>query len=195
MRRRTGAGGKRPGRGSRREEPIRQAGPEPRQGFTAVGVVLRAHGWRGELRVQAFAEGAPNLQPGSCVHVAGTPHRVVRARFDRGAWLVTLEGVDSRDAAEALRGELVEVADEDLAPLEPGVYYVKDLVGLQVVTVEGDELGRLTEVLETGANDVYVVVGDRGEVLVPALQHVVVDVRLAEGVMKVDLPPGLVAGR
>ncbi|GAB4336397.1 MAG: ribosome maturation factor RimM [Dehalococcoidia bacterium] len=155
---------------------------------------MRPHGVSGELRVQAFAEGAPNLQQGSTVHVAGVPHRVVGTRFDRGAWLVRLEGVDSREAAAALQGELLEVADEDLAPLEPGVYYVKDLVGLRVVTVEGEELGRLTEVMETGANDVYVVAGERGEVLVPALGDVVVDVRLAEGVMVVDLPPGLAGG-
>lgn len=156
-------------------------------------MVLRAHGIHGELRVHAFAEGAPNLQPGSRVHIAGKAHRVSRARFDRGAWLVTLDAVASREAADALRGELVEVADQELAPLEPGVWYVKDLVGLRVVTVDGRELGRLSEVLETGANDVYVVVGEQGEVLVPALRDVVVDVRPAEGVMVVDLPPGLIA--
>jgi len=152
---------------------------------------LRAHGTRGELRVRAFAEGAPNLQRGARVHAAGVGRRVTGARLDRGAWLVTLEGIETREVAEGLRGELLEVADDELAPPEPGAYYVKDLVGLRVATVDGVDLGKLSEVLETGANDVYVVVGEQGEVLVPALPDVVVEVRLEEGLMKVDLPPGL----
>lgn len=187
--------GTRPQRRSKsgRQRPLEAH--EPRQGYTAVGIVLRPHGVRGELRVHAFASGAPNLQAGTRVHLAGRPYRVTRARFDRGAWLLTLEGLDSREAVEALRGQLVEVADQDLAPLEPGVYYVKDLLGLRVVTAEGTDLGRLTEVLETGANDVYVVAGEQGEILVPALRDVVLDVRLNEGLMVVDLPPGLTPGR
>jgi 16S rRNA processing protein RimM len=154
--------------------------PEPSPGFTALGLVLRPHGLSGELRVHAFNPDAPHLQTGARVWVAGIGWRVTAARPDRGAWLITLDGVATREDAEALRDALVEAPDETVARGDDE-YFVHELVGLEVVTADGASIGRITEVMQPGANDVYVVEGAHGEVLVPATAEVVREIDLAAG--------------
>ena len=121
------------------------------------------------------------------------PYRLERARLHQGAVLLKLAGCDDRDAAEALRDLLVQVAIEDALPLEEGEYWLYQILGLEVWTTEDELLGVVREILETRANDVYVV-QDRGgrQVLVPALDSVVLDIDLEAGRMLVALPEGLV---
>lgn len=146
---------------------------EPREGYTALGRVIRAHGLRGELRVQAFSPGAPNLQQGRRVFVAGEEYRVAQARPERADWLIQLRGLGNRTAAEKLHGLLVEAADAEVARDDSESYFIHELIGLRVVTADGRDLGTVSEVLQTGANDVYVATGPRGEVLIPAIGEVV----------------------
>ncbi len=155
---------------------------EPREGFTAVGRVLRPHALRGELRVEAFSPTARNIQRGRPVYLDGVRRVVQEARSDRGAWILKLGGLTDRTAAEQLRGKLLETPDAEVVRDDDESYFVHELIGLQVVTTEGDELGRITEVMPTGANDVWVVRQARGEVMVPAIAEVVREVKLAEGV-------------
>jgi 16S rRNA processing protein RimM len=162
-------------------EPVR----EPREGFTAVGQVIKAHGVRGEMRVRGFSVEAPHLQRGRWVWVEGERRRVRASRWDRDAWLLGLTGVESREAAEGLRGVLLEVPDAEVEREDEESYFVHELVGLRVMDVEGRELGVLREVLQPGANDVYVVEGPEGEVLLPAIGAVVERVDVAGGVVVV----------
>ena len=146
----------------------------------AVGRVLRPHGNAGELRVQAFNPELPNLQSGGDVYVLGARRRIERVREDRGQVLVRLEGLGRRGAVEEMRGALLEVAEEELVR-DPDEHFVYELVGLEVVTEGGRSLGHVSEVLSTGANDVYVVKGPSGETLLPAISSVVEAVDVAGG--------------
>ncbi len=92
--------------------------------------------------------------------------------------LLQLEDIHDRDAAELMRGEVLFTRTDDLPPLPPGVYYFHQIEGLEVVTETGEILGRVKEILKTGANDVYVVQGPKGEVLLPAIPQVILEVRL-----------------
>lgn|GEM_PF-2332878 len=87
---------------------------------------------------------------------------------------IRLVGIDDRDSATALTGAAVRVSRENLSHLKEGEFFDADLLGLEVITSEGRTLGTLTEVVETGANDVYVVAGEGGEILVPAVAHAIV---------------------
>ena len=93
--------------------------------------------------------------------------------------------------ADGLRRQLVQIKAVAAAPLPPGTYYHHQLLGLPVVTEAGEALGALAEVLETGANDVYVVQGEGGELLLPAIRSVILSIDLAARQITVRVPDGL----
>lgn len=165
----------------------------------AVAQVGRAHGIRGEVVVHRFGEGDGILDPGSeLVGRKGSLEftaTVESSRPHKRDWIVSFRDVVTRNDAEALAGALLFVEAEALPPLPEGAYYGFQLVGLRVTTEAGEELGRLEEILETAANDVYVVRGAGEEILLPSIPQVVRDVDLETGVMRVRLLPGLVPSR
>jgi 16S rRNA processing protein RimM len=165
--------------------------PEPR--LLSVACVSKAWGLQGELKLQVSAERVDDLLGLKTVYLGetATPYRVTRFRWHRQDLLLKLEGCDDRSQAEALQGLAVQMRAEDAAPLEPNEYYCRQIIGLQVVSLEGEALGVLDDIIETGANDVYVVHGPRGEVLLPARVQVIRQVDLEHGVMVVSLLPGL----
>lgn len=174
----------------------RGSGPPPRPTeprFLAVGRVLRPHGVRGELRVEILTDYPERLSLHQVLYLGpeARPYPVEGVRFHRGAALIKLAGCDDRNRAEELRGQLVQVPIEAAVPLEEGEYYHFQIVGVEVVTDQGESLGRVAEVLDTGANDVYIVRGPRGEVLIPAIEEVVQELDLVARRMVVTLPPGL----
>jgi 16S rRNA processing protein RimM len=119
---------------------------------------------------------------------------VERLRLHGEVFLLKLAGCDDRNAAEDLRGLLVQVPIHEAAPLEEGEYYHHQIIGLTVETETGETLGRVAEVLETGANDVYVVRGPAGEVLLPAVEDVILAVAPEDGRLVVRLLPGILVG-
>jgi len=110
---------------------------------------------------------------------------VAEARVQGRALVARLEGHDDRDAAAALRGKSAAVPREALPRARSGEYYWADLIGLAVVNESAQALGRITSILQTGANDVLVVGGER-ERLIPFIAEVIRDVDLAAGVMRVE---------
>src|SRR5262249_48596859 len=126
----------------------------------AVARIVKAHGIRGELRVLPLAEGSRALDDVAEVVVAplGGPARSYRVRrchpVDTG-WVLELDGIADRDAAEALRGARIDVARGALE-LAPGEFFVADLVGCQAVDLAGGALGQVAEVLSMPAQDVLV---------------------------------------
>ncbi len=163
--------------------------------YLAVGCIIRPRGIRGELKVEILTEDPARFKQLEMVYVGPQflPYRVERARLHQGTVLLKLVGCDDRNAAEALRDLLVQVAMEDALPLEEGEYWVHQILGLEVWTTKGDQLGVVREVLETGANDVYLVRDRSGsQVLIPALKSVVLEINLDAGRMLVELPEGLV---
>lgn len=158
-----------------------------------IGRVVAPRGLGGELKVAIDTEQPDRfLQLGEVYLGDGLVcFKVQRARLHRGQALLQLRGIADRNAAEAWRGAHVSVSMDDALPLEEGQYYCHQIEGLDAVTIEGEKLGRVTEVLATGANDVYVVRGDQGELLLPAVKDVILRVDLQAGILVVRLPEGL----
>ena len=168
----------------------------PRDGFRAVGLIERPRGLKGELKALSLTDFPERFEPGARVFIAGLSRRVARCNWQKGRVYLYLDGVSDRETAESLRGELIEIPADERPKTDEPFWYIDEIEGLRVLSREGDELGSIREVLQTGANDVYVV--DRGEqrdVLVPAIDDVVVRVDLGAGTMTVDLPDGLIADR
>jgi len=113
-------------------------------------------------------------------------------RLHRGAALLKLGGCHDRASVEKLRGQLVQIPIEEAMPLEADEYYEHQIVGLAVWTAGGEYLGTVDEVMSTGSNDVYVVRGEGQEILIPAIEDVVLEINLAQGRLVVELMEGLV---
>ncbi len=164
--------------------------PEP--DFFVVGRVLRAWGIRGDLKIAPFTDRPEDFKQYRSVLMGPQRKRydVKSFRPYQGNWLLHLAGVESRNAAELLHGQeiLIEAAQR---PRQEGEFYAREVIGLKVRAIDGAELGEVTEILVTGANDVYVVKGPRGEILLPARVEVIKGIDVEAGVMTVELPPGL----
>jgi 16S rRNA processing protein RimM len=121
------------------------------------------------------------------------PYQVKQVRRHKQGMIVLLDGMGDRDEAETLRGQFVYVHIKNAVPLEEGEYYLFQIEGIKVVSDTGEELGRLTDLIETGANDVYVVTSpDNREILLPVIPEVIRRVDVSAGIMTVHLLDGLV---
>ncbi len=156
----------------------------------SIGRIVAPVGVRGEIKVQPLTDFPERFDPGAIVWLDGDAVAVQSSRWQGRLVYLKLEGVDDRTAAEALRSKELQVPDA--APLEEeGVFYQHDIIGLSVHDLSGKILGEVSEILSTGANDVYVVRGELGELLVPAVEDVVKEIDSVGGRMIVDLLPGL----
>lgn len=167
-----------------------------------IGRITRPHGLRGEVRVQIITDFPERFQAMDSV-IVQTPDGVRRryningVRFHKGFVILQLEGVDTVEDAQRLRNSLLRVTRDELVPLPPGHYYISDLIGLEVYTEFGELLGTVSDVLQPGANDVYVVrpaAEGTEEILLPAIRDVVKDIDLESGRITVHLLPGLIEG-
>jgi 16S rRNA processing protein RimM len=183
------------------EQTPRQAGkkisPSPQGNglsFLAVARIRRPFGVRGEVLLELLTDLPRQLLQAKTLFLGGDhlPKRVASIRRHGRDFLLRMEGMADRDAVEPLRGILLYLRTDEQQPLPPGVYYLHQIEGLEVITDAGDILGRVKEIIKTGANDVYVVQGDGGEVLLPAIPQVILEVRLNERRMVVHLLEGLI---
>jgi 16S rRNA processing protein RimM len=179
---------KRPAPRRTRREP-KASQPEPK--FLVIGKVLRPQGIRGELRLEIHTDSPTHLDDIETVYIGEKrkPYTLLGYRLHQGVLLITIEGSDDRSTADTFRGQLVSVKFEEAAPLKAGEFYHHQVVGLTVVTDEGETLGQVSEIITTGANDVYVVAGEGGEVLLPAIKSVVLKIEPPQ--MVVHLLEGL----
>jgi len=168
--------------------------------FIAIGKIVGVHGIKGNLKVRSYAESLSAFQAGAALLVKSDrggekSYRIKWAQPHAKGILLAFERIDNRSQAEALVGSELLIAKSQLPELEEGTYYWSDLIGLSVFSKDEAYLGRITAVMPTGSNDVYVIEnthqGGRLEVLIPALQSVVLDIDLEKRVMIVDLPEGL----
>jgi 16S rRNA processing protein RimM len=162
------------------------SGPAPER--LTIGRIASPHGVRGEFRMYIFShfpERVPDL-PYVFLGDEEQPRKLVRARLKGNLAIMRIEGVNTREMADELRGTDVRVDLENAAPLEEGEYYHFELIGLTAVDESGNVLGEVTDIIETGANDVYVIKDEEGkETLIPALEDVIPEINIPEGRMVV----------
>ena len=161
--------------------------------FVAVGRIARAHGIRGEVAVQPLTEVESRFSPGSVLGLEdGRTLTVAASRPHQNRLLIRFEEVADRTGAEALRGEVLVVeATDSPAIAEDDRYWVREIVGLEVVTEAGRVIGKVRDVLGNPANDVWVVDAGGRDVLIPAIRDVVVQVDRDAGRVVIRELPGL----
>lgn len=157
--------------------------------YYRIALVVRAHGVRGAVKLLPLTDSTARFQGMKEAYIeAGGQYRAVRiasSSIQPDAVFLSLEGVDSREEAEKLRGAYIAVDRAHAVKLPPGRYFIADLIGCAVSDTKGVEYGAITDVLETGANDVYVVKGKKS-MLLPALKKVLLEVDVKGRRMLID---------
>ncbi len=160
-----------------------------------IADVTAAHGVRGELKVSCDSDMPGRMQMLQTVCIrpsSGSPFltKVVRARQvpHKSIYIVQFQDVTDRDSADKLLKAEIYIQEQDLQELPDDTYYVHDILGLEAVTVDGEKLGHIVDILETGANDVYVT--ENGH-LIPATSEVVIDISLDDQQMLIKPLPGM----
>jgi 16S rRNA processing protein RimM len=162
--------------------------------FLAAGKVRRPHGVHGEMVLELYTDFPERLRPKTNIFLGENhiPMILRSARPHNEGLLLSIEGIDTPEAAGKYRNNAVYVSAKTLPALDEGEYYFHELIGINVVDEDGNTLGELTEIMETGANDVYVITAPSGtEILLPAIPDVILSVDLGEQTMRVHLLPGL----
>ena len=147
--------------------------------FLETGEIVNTHGIRGEVKVLPWADAPEFLLEFDEVYIDGRVYEIEFARVQKTCVLLKLEGIDTVEDATKLRGKVVSVDRTDIE-LEEGSYFIADLIGLPVFA-NGEEIGKITEVLTPPGNDVYVVRGAH-QYMIPVVQEFVLDVDLERGV-------------
>ncbi len=162
-----------------------------------IGKIVGTYGYQGMVRIMPLTDFPERFKKLKTVILwkngKGSKVVVEAARSYKESYLLKLQGIDSMEAAKDYRNALLKIDESQLYPLPAGQYYHFQLLGLAVYDEEKGLLGELTEVLETGANDVYVVQSpEYGEILLPAIKDVIREVNLEAKTMRVKLLPGLI---
>jgi len=162
--------------------------------YLIVGYLRRAHGVRGEMVMEVHTDFPERLKPKTKVFVGEDyqPMTIAAVRNHQEGLLLKLDGLDTPEEATRYRNQLVYVTVADRPPLPKGQFYVHELIGFDVVEDEKNIIGTLSEIMQTGANDVYVVKRpDASEVLLPVIPSVVLDIDADRRQIHVRLIPGL----
>lgn len=162
--------------------------------YLSVGFLRRPHGVRGEIIMDLHTDFPERMKSGRKLFIGEErqPVTLTGVRTHQAGLLVKFKGIETPEQAGQFRNQWVFVKKSDLPPLSEGQLYQFELLGYRVVDEDGNPLGELVEILETGANDVYVVRDDSGkEILLPNIPSVILDLEPASRTMRVHLLEGL----
>ena len=160
--------------------------------FIEIGKIVNTHGLRGHLKVEPWCDGIEIFEYLDKVYIKSKEYKIESVKPHKGVFLLKLEALDDINDAEKLKGSIILALDDDMPPLEDGVYYIKDILGLKVYN-NGKYLGEIYDWIETGSKNVYAVKRDGSkDVLFPAVDEMIEKIDTKKGEMYVNLPEGLI---
>ncbi|WP_461612769.1 ribosome maturation factor RimM [Clostridium sp. Marseille-QA1073] len=154
--------------------------------FMSIGQITKPHGVKGEVKVFSLADSLEEFTMLKKVYIDGIERKITSCKLQTDRAILKIEGIDSMDEAEKYRNKYLKIHREDAKELPEDSYYIADLIDCKVFDTEGEELGTVYDVIETGSNDVYWVKGKK-EVLIPALKDIVVKVDIENS--KITIKP------
>lgn len=162
-----------------------------------VGVISSTHGVRGEVKVFPTTDDVTRFRQLKHVYLDTgremIPLEIQNVKFFKQFAILKFKGIDNINDIEKYKGRSLLIDREDAVDLDEDEYFIADMIGMKVCTEDGAEFGVLKDVMETGANDVYIIeTAQYGEVLIPAIKECILDVDMEEGMMTIHLMEGLV---
>ena len=165
--------------------------------YLEIGQIVNTFGIKGMVKIKPFTDDINRFDRLKKIYISNKngkkEYQIQEVKYHKNMVLMKLEGVDTLEQADLLRQSylLVDRADEE--PLEEGVYYIVDLLGLEVYTDENKLLGKVEDIFNTGSNDIYVIKDEMGkQILLPGIPEVLKNVDLEKGRITVHLIPGLI---
>ena len=162
-----------------------------------VGVISSTHGVRGEVKVFPTTDDVKRFKNLKHIYLDTGKEQmsleIEGVKFFKQFAILKFKGIDNINDIEKYKGRPLFIDREDAVELEDDEYYIADMIGISVFTEDGKQFGTLKDVMETGANDVYIIdSNEHGEVLLPAIKECVLDVNIEEGKMTVHIMEGLI---
>ena len=161
-----------------------------------IGQIVNTFGIKGEVKVKPFTEYMERFEKYDTIIVKGKEekkYKIQNIKYQKSTLVLKLEGIETVEDAEKLKNSYIEVTRDQAGELEDGVYYIADLIGMDVYTDEGTLLGKLDDIYNYGSSDIYVVKNDLGkQVLLPAIEEVIKNVDLENSKITVHLINGLI---
>ena len=163
--------------------------------LVTVGQVVNTHGHKGEVRVWPLTDFPERFQEGaSLVFVQGDKTRqlsIGRARVHKNMMIIQFAEISDMDSAETLKGGLLKVSKNELVELPENTYFVFEIIGMAVETIDKKVLGRVKDVIQTGANDIYLISGPEKDYMVPAVKEFIQQIDRENGLITINPPEGL----
>ncbi len=154
-----------------------------------AGRIVNTHGVAGEVKIEVWLDSPQFLRRCGRIYLGETPRKILSGKVQKNCLIAKLEGVEDVNAAMALKGKDIFIDRAD-APLLKGAYFIQDILGASVLDETGREIGRLTDVLERPASNIYVVQGEE-EHLIPAVPEFILSVDAEAGIIRVHLIEGM----
>ena len=164
--------------------------------YLEIGQIVNVKGLKGEVKVNSFSEDSRRFEKIKTVFVKVKgemkEYEIESVGYNKIQVILKLKGIDTVEEAEKLRNSFILIDRDILGELPEGKYYIADLIGLEVYTEQGEYLGKVDDIYNTGANDIYVVKNDLGiQKLLPGIKEVIKEINLDQGKIIVNLIEGL----
>ena len=161
-----------------------------------IGQIVNTFGIKGEVKVVPFTDDISRFDELKKVYIKNKnqekQYKIENVKYHKNMVLIKFSGIDKIEDAEMLKNKYLEIDREDAIPLEEGTYFIADLIGLEVYTEDGNLLGKVEDIYNTGSKDIYVVKDELGkQVLLPGIDEVIKEVKLDDRII-VHLIPGLI---
>lgn len=143
--------------------------------FISIGQIVNTHGIKGEVKVYPLTDDTKRFKKLKKVYIDGEERNILSCKLKPTTVVLKIEGIDSIEEGNKYRNKYLEVERENAVNLPEGRYFVIDIIGCSVEDTNGENIGKVYDVMETGSNDVYVVKGEK-EILIPAIEYVVTNI-------------------
>ena len=165
--------------------------------YLEIGQIVNTFGIKGMVKVKPFTDNIERFSNLEKIYIKNksgqTEYKIQEVKYHKNMVLVKFEGIENPEQANLLRNSYLMIDREEEKPLEEGTYYIVDMIGMDVYTDEGEKLGNIEDIFNTGSNDIYVVKSELGkQILLPAISDVVKNIDMENKKMVVHLISGLI---
>lgn len=156
-----------------------------------VGTIINTHGIKGELKIERTGIEEFDRDINYYIEDFKEEFQIKNSRVHKGNYIITLDGYNNINDVLKFKGKSIYISSDDLIDLDNDEFYIKDLIGIEVIDSNNNKIGKVVDVLEYDVNDVYVIKNDDTEILIPAVSEFIIDIDLEKNKMKVKLIEGM----